>query len=127
MNRVFIIILLLIAVPIAVFAAQPNKKHRATDNQECADCHIDQGEVWLYGKHGLMNVKCVVCHGSPEENFVAKPAMARCRGCHGDKVADVDATRGKIKTCFVCHDHHTVALIPSATVKTGFHSQGGSK
>jgi predicted CXXCH cytochrome family protein len=76
-----------------------------------------------------MNVKCVVCHGSPEENFVAKPALNRCRGCHGEMVADVEKKLpAKQRTCFLCHEHHTVAVKEAAAKeKSGFHREGGAQ
>jgi len=97
-------------------------------DQECVECHADQSEVWLSGKHGLMNVKCVVCHGDPAINFVKQPTMARCRGCHGDKVQDVEKRRAaNEQSCFLCHEHHTVAPTASAaTTNKGFHT-GGAK
>lgn len=103
--------------------------HPATPkDQECVECHGDEGEVWLSGKHGLMNVKCVVCHGDPETNFVSQPAMVRCRGCHSAQVEDVERKRGAgEQSCFLCHDNHTVA--PTAAARSdhkGFH-QGGAK
>ena len=31
----------------------------------------DRGR-WQDGKHGVMGVKCVVCHGSTDKNFIGK-------------------------------------------------------
>lgn len=104
-------------------------KHPAEPgDQECVECHEEQAKVWLSGKHGLMNVKCVVCHGDPETNFVSQPAMVRCRGCHADQVQDVEKKRAASEqSCFLCHDNHTVAPAAAAvTANKGFH-QGGAK
>jgi hypothetical protein len=113
----------LLALTLPVAAAAAGKTHIKTDGQECVECHAGQETAWMNGKHGLMNVKCVVCHGSPEENFTGNPGLSRCRGCHSEQVADVEkklATQNR--TCFLCHEHHTVAL-----KEAGFHGQGGVK
>jgi len=124
-----LVLLLVLALPSLLFAAaKTQKSHMKTDAQECSDCHAAQDQAWLTGKHGLMNVKCVVCHGSPEENFSPKPGLSRCRGCHGEKVEDVETKLpAKDRTCFLCHDQHTVAIKDTAKIKAGFHGQGGVK
>jgi len=125
MKRILFVLLALV-LPIAAVAA--GKAHMKTDGQDCEECHVDQAKIWLDGKHGLMNVKCVVCHGSPEVNFRAKPGIDRCRGCHGDAVLSVQKQLpAKEQTCFLCHEHHTVAVKESAKKRTGFHGQGGGK
>jgi len=121
-----LLILLALALPIAAAAA--GKTHMKTDDKDCAECHAAQEQVWLDGKHGLMNVKCVVCHGNPEQNFDPKPAMNRCRGCHGEKVTDVEKKLpAKERTCFVCHENHRVTIKADAKIKSGFHQEGGAK
>lgn len=122
-----LIVLSALILPAIAFAAA-DKKHQATGGEECIECHADQEQVWLNGKHGLMNVKCVVCHGSPEENFYPRPGLNRCRGCHGDAVADVEKSFPvKERSCFLCHDNHTVALKETARIRAGFHGTGGAK
>lgn len=121
-----VLVLLALILPFAAVAA--TKTHIKTNGQECSECHVNQEKVWLEGKHGLMNVKCVVCHGSPEENFAFKPGVNRCRGCHGEQVLDVEKKLApKDRTCFLCHENHTVTVKATATVKSGFHGQGGPK
>lgn len=118
--------ILFLMFAIAAVPVSAGKPHMKTEGQECAECHNSQEQVWLNGKHGLMNVKCVVCHGSPEETFTAKPGITKCRGCHSDKVMDVEKKlMGKERTCFLCHDNHTVAVKAAASSKSGFHVQGG--
>lgn len=125
--KTWIVVMLMVLLPALAPAA--SKTHMKTDGQDCAECHSGQEQVWLGGKHGLMNVKCVVCHGSPEENFAPKPGPMRCRGCHGEKVADVEKKlAAKDRTCFRCHENHTVAVKASAAqTKSGFHAQGGAQ
>lgn len=124
MKRI-LLILLALALPIAAAAA--GKPHMKTDNKDCVECHSTQEQVWLDGKHGLMNVKCVVCHGSPEENFSPKSTMERCRGCHAEKVADVEKKlSAKERSCFLCHENHLVTVKATAKIKSGFHQEGGA-
>lgn len=78
----------------------------------------------MRGKHGLLGVKCVVCHGSTDVNFTARPDIYKCRGCHGVKVEQVrKKTALSEKTCFPCHDKHSLAL--KNAPKRPFHAKGG--
>ena len=116
MKRLFIIFLIL-ALPIMV-AAKEKGHIKTPETQECAECHKSQAEAWQNGKHEVMGVKCIVCHGSTEKNFVAKPDIYKCRACHGEKVRDVEKKlHPKLKNCFLCHDAHSVTL--------RFHTKGG--
>lgn len=125
MKRLAVVVLALF-LPIAALAA--SKTHMKTDGQECTECHGAQEQVWMDGKHGLLNVKCVVCHGSPEENFAPRPGMNRCRGCHADMVADVEKKlAAKDRSCFLCHEGHRVTVKDAAKGKSGFHQGGASK
>jgi len=126
MKRILVLLFVLVLPSLLLAAA---KKHMKTDGQECSECHTAEDQSWMAGKHGLMNVKCVVCHGSPEENFAPKPGLGRCRGCHGDKVADVEKKlAAKDRTCFACHTNHTVAVKDAAAKdKAGFHQEGGAQ
>lgn len=117
MKKIIFFFLILV-LPVAVIAKE--KTHMKTSgDQECYECHGAQMQVWQDGKHGLMGVKCVVCHGSTDKNFTPKPDIYKCRGCHSEKVADVEKKLFPIqKTCFLCHDAHSVA--------TKFHTKGGN-
>jgi hypothetical protein len=107
---------------LPAFAFAEGKTHIETDGRECGECHIDQARAWYDGKHGVMNVKCVVCHGSPEENFTANPGVSRCMGCHGEQVDQAMMKKSKSgSACFSCHDNHLL------TVKTPFHTKGGGQ
>lgn len=113
------LIAFLVILCLPVYAAALEKKHiKTSEDQECSECHTNQTELWNSGKHGLMNVKCVVCHGSPENNFHAKPGIDRCRGCHGEKVADVEKKLApRERKCTLCHELHSV--------KSKFRGDGG--
>lgn len=118
--------ILLLPPAAAVAIAKENTHMPAPEDQDCAECHADQGTAWYNGKHGLMDVKCVVCHGSLEKNFTASPDNTRCRGCHGEQVDQVKKKTAKAeKTCFPCHDHHTLAV--QTAPKTPFHALGGKQ
>ncbi len=130
-SGVFLIGCLMLGIFLPTLTqAAPKKQHpKEAVGQECTECHAAQETVWLEGKHGLMGVKCVVCHGSPEKNFAPKPALARCRGCHSDQVRDVEKARNpKERNCFRCHDRHSVAASEAAIKQhSGFHRQGGAQ
>ncbi len=124
MNRLIVFLLVFLLPAAAGLAGE--KKHIETEGQECSECHADQAQAWLSGTHGIMNVKCVVCHGSTEGAFVAKPGDLRCRGCHGELVAQAMKMKSpQEKNCFPCHDHHTLTVKPGT--KTPFHAKGGNQ
>lgn len=93
-----------------------NKKHpQVSQGTECSDCHKQEFQQWYAGKHGLDQVKCLVCHGGVNTNFIAKPSAARCEGCHAEKVDQLRTeTFMKGKGCFTCHPPH--GLRPHGTV-----------
>lgn len=119
-RLVIFLIISLMAIPLPLIAKDKKTGHiKTAEYQECSECHTSEKELWDTGKHGLMNVKCVVCHGSTYKNFTAKPDIYKCSGCHSEKVADVEKKLlPKQKTCFLCHDAHSVAA--------KFHTKGGN-
>ncbi len=105
-----VIFLLMLALPFTV-AAKEKKHIKTSPDQECAECHGDVTRIWQEGKHGLMLVECVVCHGSTDKTFVAKPDTQKCAGCHGEEVKDVEKRLPpKARSCYLCHDYHSVGL-----------------
>ena len=124
MNRLIVLIgLCLLMQPQAVLGAAG--KHPATpENQECGECHAGQEKTWFNGKHGLMGVKCIVCHGATDQNFTSKPGIAACLGCHADQVAQArKAGKKEGKSCFPCHDQH--ALTVQGGSAGPYHAKGG--
>lgn len=89
--------------------------HPAVDAAEtCESCHSEltpeTHAAWFESRHGLMGVKCVVCHGSVGPGFTRRPLADRCGGCHGEKAAQVAAGGFfKGKGCFTCHPPHALA------------------
>lgn len=124
MKRLIVLMgLCLLMQPQAVLA-EAGKHPAIPGSQECGECHGDQEKAWFDGKHGLMNVKCIVCHGSTEKNFTASPGLGACRGCHAEQVAQAQKSKGKEgKSCFPCHDPHAVTVQGGAA--TPYHTQGG--
>lgn len=106
--------LLLFATPFAAsqskkVPAKPVKHPQIEANQACADCHSAEASEWKSSKHGQAVVKCLVCHGAVESNFIPQPTAVRCLACHGENVRHLDdrpPTKGK--TCFACHAAHSL-------------------
>jgi len=85
--------------------------------QSCGDCHSEEFSDWQSSKHGRALVKCLVCHGAVDSNFIPRPTAARCLACHGEIVHHLgDGTPTKGKSCFDCHSQHRLNPHP--------HSQG---
>jgi len=117
--RVLLLSVLLASVT-AVAKAPPKGSpggapHPEVDAAEsCDGCHAELTPgsylAWYAGRHGLMGVKCVLCHGSVGSGFTRKPKADRCAGCHGEKAEGV-ATGAffKGKSCFTCHPPHALA------------------
>ena len=124
MKRLLVLIGLMILILPTVGGAKEKTHVAVPEDQECSECHVDQTTVWFNGKHGLMNVKCIVCHSSPDKNFTPQPGITRCRGCHGEEVDQVQKKTAKAeKACFPCHDHHSLAV--KIAPKSPFHASGG--
>lgn len=99
----------------------------------CLDCHVIQTpkivKDWAESKHGYFNVKCFVCHGTHDQDFVRQPTPERCRACHAQEVADYKASKHdnsknfKAPTCKSCHPMHTFSLqvAKSAIICTNCH------
>jgi hypothetical protein len=84
----------------------------------CETCHRQATpEVfreWEGGPHGLVLVKCFVCHGSTGKDFTAAPDTRRCQGCHPAEAAAAVAAHAATGApaqsgCFSCHAPHTLA------------------
>lgn len=94
----------------------------------CESCHAEATPEavtrWESGKHGLVLVKCFVCHGSTGKDFALRPAAARCAGCHPDQVAAVVPAKAAGKQargtgCFSCHEPHSLAPAAGAASPHG--------
>jgi len=89
-------------------AASPRHPEVAS-SQQCSDCHSEEFAQWQSSRHGRAVVKCLVCHGAVESNFIPKPTATRCLACHGEKVRHMnDGPPTKGKSCFDCHSPHAL-------------------
>jgi hypothetical protein len=97
--------------------------------ESCEGCHAEATpqvvKEWEGSKHGLVLVKCLVCHGSTGKDFVVRTKAARCAGCHPVEAAAVvpaKAAKAKGKAaaeppaaeCFACHAPHSLETAPGA-------------
>jgi hypothetical protein len=81
--------------------------------QDCNNCHDAEYKQWDESRHATGGAPCLVCHGSVTENFIGRPAMARCQGCHPAQVESLPASASARKSgnrCFTCHAPHTLKL-----------------
>ncbi len=82
---------------------------------DCVTCHerttAEITQDWKESKHGIMLVKCVVCHGEPDGTgavpFAAKPDPERiCSQCHDPAMKSMTEKYGELLDCNTCHPHH---------------------
>ena len=106
--------LALLLVAAAPKAGAPRGHPDAGENESaeaCLDCHAQATPAvvkqWEGGPHGLVLVKCFVCHGTTGADFRRSPDVVRCRGCHADEASP--GTRKASQACFTCHAPHTLA------------------
>lgn len=91
--------------------AKKGEKHPKVDwDLSCQDCHADVTpeifKQWEDSKHGGANFGCYICHGDGQEVFYKKGKDDRCEGCHSSQQETMVKT--KIKSCFTCHQGHTL-------------------
>ena len=95
----------------------------ATDT--CDGCHAEITpeihQEWFDSKHGVLNVKCFVCHGAIGEDFMFKPSPDRCVGCHFEQVESLATPFMEGKNCFSCHPPHELSPHSASS------DQGGSQ
>lgn len=74
------------------------------EGQTCVSCHESDKQYaeWEKSAHGLILVKCEVCHGD-ESAFRKKPADYICRECHPNEFENKPIG----VRCISCHAPHT--------------------
>lgn len=111
------ILVLVIAAGWAIAGPGTNPySHPEVEGAVTADaCDVCHKEVtpevykdWYSSDHGMMNVKCFVCHGSTGDDFSTKPGADRCVACHADHVESMGAPFMDDKSCFTCHPAHAL-------------------
>ncbi len=82
---------------------------------DCVSCHAKAtakvAQDWTESKHGVMLVKCVVCHGEPDGKgsipFMVKPdPMVICARCHDPAIKVMVSKFGENLDCNTCHPNH---------------------
>lgn len=93
---------------------------------DCFECHIKTTpkvtQDWYESKHGVMLVKCFVCHGQPDGKgsipFTKNPDVnATCRKCHDPSIKKMEEKFGLDPQCNTCHPFHNNSLHHEAYVK----------
>ncbi len=82
---------------------------------DCVTCHAVATpkitQDWYESKHGIMLVKCAVCHGDPSGNgavpFAANPDPIKvCGSCHAPAIERMQTKYGMAADCNACHPYH---------------------
>ncbi|OEU62811.1 MAG: hypothetical protein BBJ57_05885 [Desulfobacterales bacterium PC51MH44] len=93
---------------------------------DCFECHIKATpkitQDWYESKHGVILVKCFVCHGQPDGKgsvpYAIDPDVdATCRKCHDPSIKKMEAKYGLEPKCNDCHPFHNNSLHHEAYVK----------
>ncbi|MEL7639963.1 MAG: hypothetical protein AAGU21_09995 [Solidesulfovibrio sp.] len=86
---------------------------------DCLACHKKAtpkvAQDWFESKHGMLLVKCYVCHGLPDGKgsvpFSATPSAAvACQRCHAPAMERMAEKFGVRDGCDGCHGFHTNSL-----------------
>ena len=94
---------------------------------DCYTCHQKAtpkiAQDWYESKHGVMLVKCFVCHGQPDGKgaiaFSANPDPNYiCRRCHDPAVTMMEKKFGMRPECNDCHKYHVNSVHHEAYGKT---------
>ncbi len=94
---------------------------------DCLECHVKTtpktAQDWQESKHGVMLVKCFVCHGQPDGKgsvpFTVNPDVdATCRKCHDPSITKMQNKYGVKENCKECHPFHNNSLHHAAYEKT---------
>lgn len=94
---------------------------------DCYTCHAKAtpktAQDWLESKHGVMLVKCFVCHGQPDGQgslpWAVNPDVnTTCRKCHDPSIRKMEEKYGLGLDCNGCHPFHNNSLHHQAYEKT---------
>jgi len=93
---------------------------------DCFTCHLKAtpkvAQDWYESKHGVVLVKCFVCHGQPDGKgslpYAVSPDVdMTCRKCHDTSIRNMEAKYGLQLKCVECHPFHQNSLHHKAYVK----------
>ncbi len=104
-------------------------KHLESTEQtsDCYECHVKStpkvAQDWQESKHGVMLVKCFVCHGQPDGKGSVPWALnpdvdSTCRKCHDPSITKMTEKYGLDLNCNECHPFHNNSLHHKAYEKT---------
>jgi len=102
------------------------------DAYDCYACHkVTTPKIaqdWFESKHGVMLVKCFVCHGQPDGKgsvpwTVNPDPKAVCQKCHDPAMKRMVAKYGMNLDCNKCHPVHQNSIHHDAYTKTVSKSQ----
>lgn len=93
---------------------------------DCFACHVKAtpkiAQDWYESKHGVVLVKCFVCHGQPDGKgsvpYALNPDVnATCRKCHDTSIREMEHKYGLDLKCSSCHPYHQNSLHHKAYTK----------
>ncbi len=94
---------------------------------DCYLCHVKAtpkiAQDWYESKHGMILIKCFVCHGQPDGKgsvpFAVNPDVdTTCRKCHDPAIKRMEAKFGLPLNCTECHPFHQNPIHHKAYAKT---------
>ena len=95
---------------------------------DCYQCHVKAtpkvAQDWYESKHGVVLVKCFVCHGQPDGKgsipYAVDPDVnGVCRKCHDPAIKKMEEKFGLALECNACHPFHQNSLHHDAYAKSG--------
>ncbi len=93
---------------------------------DCFNCHLKAtpkvAQDWYESKHGLVLVKCFVCHGQPDGKgsivYAVNPDVnSTCRKCHDYSITNMEKKYGLRLNCTECHPFHQNSIHHKAYAK----------
>ncbi len=114
---------------LSTFASSKGVKHLVAPDSaaDCYECHKKVtpriAQNWQESKHGVVLMKCFVCHGEPGGEgsvpFRVSPDPALCAKCHDPAMQRMKAKFGvKYRDCYSCHPFHQNSLHHDAYSKS---------
>ena len=127
------LIIVAISLPIYFQLAFPESRCEFVDHlkspdaqADCFTCHLKAtpkvAQDWYESKHGVILVKCFVCHGQPDGKgsvpYAVNPDVnTTCRKCHDPSMKMMEQKYGVDRNCNECHPFHQNSLHHKAYVK----------
>lgn len=99
---------------------------------DCYECHKKAtprvAQDWLESKHGVVLMKCFVCHGEPDGKgsvpWAVNPnPQTVCRKCHEPAMQQMERKYGLKPDCNRCHPQHHNSLHHKAYGKSASKAQ----